>query len=76
MRSTRFKGNHHDSNNSMFSRGERIEQARERVMGQTFQYKGDDGNLASTGPTVKMGFFTEDEYGTVAHLKKKACNMN
>ena len=50
---------------------ERIEQARERVMSQSFQYKAADGKVASTGPTVKMGFFTEADDGTITHLKQQ-----
>ena len=67
MRASRFKSNHHGNNSSMFSHGERLEQARERKRGQTFSYKeGDD--VKNTGPIIKLGFF-DDNGEDVKHLK-------
>ena len=66
MRVSRFKSNHHGNNSSMFSHGERLEQARERKRGQTFAYKeGDD--VKSTVPIIKLGFF-KDDGDDVKHL--------
>ena len=69
MRSSRFKGNHHDYNNSMFSRGERIEQARVKSRKQTFQYR-EGQNMMTTGPVIKIGFFRDDD-DDVKHLKQE-----
>ena len=68
MRASRFKGNHHNYNNSVFSHGERIEQAREKARQQTFQYR-DGDSLVTSGPVIKMGFFTDDGED-VKHLDK------
>ena len=72
MRASRFKGNHHQNNSSMFSAGERLEAARLRAEGQIFKYKSADGKTQeNSGPIACIGFFSEKDDGSVTHLDRR-----